>query len=126
MDRRAGGLVIRLRSHLAVLAATLTASSVVACSLDFDRYDTVDGAVDGRADSPQGMPGEDAAISDARRDSSMSAPDAPASESSGPCSPPASCLTQASSCAARCTQDYQQCVQNCHNMGCMMNCTSQE
>jgi hypothetical protein len=105
----------RLRN--ALVAATLASGgSGFACSLDFGRYEPLDGGADAASDSRQGSSGSDTGI----------VFDAPANESSG-CTPRASCLNQATSCAATCSQQYHQCASRCQgDMGCIQDCMSTE
>jgi hypothetical protein len=94
------------RVRLATLAATLASgAAAVSCSLDFDRYAAADAG-------PQS--GGDAGSRDS------------GNEASAFCTALGSCLTQANSCAANCTQQYQRCTARCQGMTCMQNCTMQE
>jgi hypothetical protein len=112
-----------------VAAVTLgfAPAPLVACALDFGRYDPVDGPV-----GPMGPPPiiVDAALYEDRAEAGRDAAPADASatdqQATGPCSPPASCFQQASTCGMACRQTYAACARRCGDADvmCIQVCTN--
>lgn len=120
----------RAGAHARVLAATavaVAAAPFVACALDFDRYaplDSESGAPPielplGPADVASNDVGAESSRADARVDVSSG-------EAATPCSAPAMCFQQATSCGAACRQNYQRCSRQCGDADtqCLTPCTN--
>jgi hypothetical protein len=103
-----------------VLAAVVLASAgapLVACALDFNRYDATDASTEASTDD---------ASSDAAPTDDAVAEASPRRDAGSPCTAPASCLQQGTSCGSACGQNYRQCVMGCVGPMCMPTCTSTE
>ena len=134
--------------RLALTAATvLGQASLIACGLDFDRFEPTDAGSETSTTQPPPATGRDAstpppsgpdgtkvpldgaAAGDASADVSMAPADvaadrAPALDAS--CTPPASCFTRAQTCNTQCSDQRMQCLNNCGNAGCMRRCDATE
>jgi hypothetical protein len=128
VDRREGETVIRWGAHIvAAVVLSSAVGSTVACTLDFDRYQPVDAAAEVSTDDASAdIRSTPEASSDAAR-ADAGSPDAAPVVDSGPCTPPAGCFQQATSCGAICGQDFQKCTRTCEaGQGCTQTCTSSE
>jgi len=118
-----------LRFQFALTAATAVAQiDLIACALDFDRFDPIDASSDtSTAQLPTPEAGSDASRPDApqmppadRADTGMPVP------RDASCTPPANCFTQAQSCGTQCSDQRKQCLSNCGGRNCMRNCDTGE
>jgi hypothetical protein len=125
-------LLFRVRSRvrlIAVIALTAAAPPLVACTLDFNRYDPADasptedatGSTDADATTPT-QPTGDGSLGTEKD----AAADVSADADGGPCAALPGCLQQATSCGSACGQDYQQCLQGCDAQSCADTCRSTE
>lgn len=124
---------MRARSGVTPFAAVcVLAAGGLQCTLDFDRYAS---SGDGGAAEPDTsimtpVPDASGAADVGALDTASEGEQSEAAVDGSvdaPCAVPSqACLTQATSCAMTCSQQYQHCVSGCHNMGCMNMCTSQE
>jgi hypothetical protein len=125
------------------VAGGFALAGLAGCALDFDRFDPV--AADAAAPHVDASPVEDARSTvetepEAGDDASGDSP-LPDSGSSDPedaraadgatdagasCTPPASCLSTAGTCAAACGQTEQQCAARCSTNSCRTTCTRTE
>jgi hypothetical protein len=121
---RLRGRVLRIRALLVAAAAPL-----VACSLDFDRYDPAgagsiaDASVD--ASAGDSAPSSDASPDAAPGDGGADA-EGDVDGGGGPCEAVPGCLDQASTCGTACGVDHQACAQDCDAQLCTDMCMSAE
>jgi hypothetical protein len=126
--------VIRRRVQI-IFAVALSPgiAAFVACSLDFNRYDPVGAGADvstadtSTADASSDVGSTPEPSPEAARADAGPAVDAAADRDSGPCTPPAGCFQQATSCGGVCGQDYQKCTRPCEaGPSCTPACRSTE
>jgi hypothetical protein len=134
-----------VRSGLAA-AAVLAQTTLIACGLDFDRFDPTDASSEtstsqmprpGAGPDVTQMPGDDAGATSPSVDVAMAmdvaqppmdvVPDwgMPVPRDAS-CTPPANCFTQAQSCGTQCSDQHKQCLSNCGGGNCMRRCDTSE
>jgi hypothetical protein len=116
------------RVGCALTAATVLAQiCLVACALDFDRFDPIDASSD---TSTAQMPAPGAGPDASRPDATQMSPDRGDAGTPVPrdasCTPPANCFTQAQSCGTQCSDQHKQCLSNCGGGNCMRHCDTSE
>jgi hypothetical protein len=132
---------MRTRPLLLALAAAALVVGTVACALDFDRFEPVQGSPDANQ-TPRADAGNQPIGDDASADVSTAAPEVDVAVDDGgvdagtiadgspgsPCTPSSACLTSAHNCGMGCAQTEQQCSSRCFGGGgsCRTRCTMTE
>ena len=133
---------MKTRPLLLAFAAAALVVGMVACALDFDRFEPVQGSPDA-SQTPRADAGSEPIPDDASADASTVAPEqdvavddggvdagtvADGSLDGSPCTPSSACLTSAHNCGMGCAQTEQQCSSRCFGGAgsCRMKCTTTE
>jgi hypothetical protein len=133
---------MKTRPLLLAFAAAALVVGMVACALDFDRFEPGQGSPDARqtpradagnepmddasADVSTAAPEQDVALDDGGVDAGTVADGSP---EGSPCTPSSACLTSAHNCGMGCAQTEQQCAGRCFGGGgssCRNKCTMTE
>jgi hypothetical protein len=127
---------LRRRGAVVLAAGVLGAAAapLVACALNFDRYDPngagAEASTDASIDDVWSNDGQlqdassDRARADGRGDAASADASADRYEASS-CTAPATCFQQATTCGSTCGKDYTRCVTGCNPAPvCTQNCTS--
>ena len=135
---------MKTRPLLLAFAPAALVVGMVACALDFDRFEPVQGSPDAtQSRTPRADAGNEPIPDDASADVSTAAPEqdvavddggvdagtvADGSPEGSPCTPSSACLTSAHNCGTGCAQTEQQCADRCIGGGgsCRMKCTMTE
>jgi hypothetical protein len=136
---------MKRRPLLLAFAAAALVVGTVACALDFDQFEPVQGSPDAsRSQTPRADAGNEPSPDDASADVSTAAPEqdvavddggvdagtvADGSRDGSPCTPSSDCLTSAHNCGMGCAQTEQQCAGKCFGGGassCRNRCTMTE